>query len=150
MRLAGIPGAGGTERRMRGGVASGMKPDPDQTSASKLVLQAIHFDLTEAMEQVIRDKFAVLWRHNDYIVRVNVRIQRDQTMGTERHFTATGQIEIGGPDLIASAEGKEAYVVLDELVEKLDRLLSRRQSRRKDKRNHPEAPEIDAVLPKVE
>lgn len=150
MRLAGNPGPGPAERGARGAVASGMKPDPDQTSASKLVLQAIHFDLTEAMEQVIRDKFAVLLRHNDYIVRVNVRIHQDQTMGTERHFTATGQIEIGGPDLVASAEGKEAYVVLDELVEKLDRLLSRRQGRRKDKRNHPEAPEIDAVLPKVE
>lgn len=150
MWLAGIPGLGTAERRARSGVASRMKPDPDQTRASKLVLQAIHFDLTEAMEQVIRDKFAVLLRHNDYIVRVNVRIHQDQTMGTERHFTATGQIEIGGPDLVASAEGKEAYVVLDELVEKLDRLLSRRQGRRKDKRNHPEAPEIDAVLPKVE
>lgn len=150
MRLAGNPAGGVAERGARGGVASGMKPDPDQTSASKLVLQAIHFDLTEAMEQVIRDKFAVLLRHNEYIVRVNVRIHQDQTMGTERHFTATGQIEIGGPDLVASAEGKEAYVVLDELVEKLDRLLSRRQGRRKDKRNHPAAPEIDVVLPKVE
>lgn len=102
------------------------------------------------MLSVIQDKLSVLLGHNEYIVRINVRIHQDQTMGTEHHYTATGQIEIGGPDLVATAEGKEAYTVIDELVEKLDRQLGRRQGRRKDKRNHPHAPEISADLPKVE
>lgn len=127
-----------------------MKPENTDTTASKLNLQAIHFELTEAMETVLREKLAVLLRHNDYIVRLNVRIHKDQTMGTERHFTATGQIEISGPDLVASAEGMEAYEVVDQLVEKLDRQLERRHSKRKDRRNHPEGTEIEAPLPKVE
>lgn len=127
-----------------------MKPDPRVTTGPRIILQGIHFELTDALEQIMRDKFAVLLRHNDYIVRINVRMHRDQTMGTESHFTATGQIEIGGPDLVASAEGKDAYDVVDELVEKLDRQLKSRQGRRKDKRNHPQAPEIDAALPKTD
>ncbi len=126
-----------------------MTPELDAVP-SKLKLQAIHFDLTEAMHNALHDKFAVLLRHNDYIIRVNVRIQKDQTMGTEHHFTATGQIEISGPDLVASAEGKDAYDVADALVAKLDRQLERRHGKRKDKRNHPQSPEIDAALPKME
>lgn len=130
-----------------------MNPESNETndtSTSKLKLQAIHFDMTEAMQNVLYDKLGVLLRHNDYIIRVNVRIHKDQTMGTEHHFTATGQIEISGPDLVASAEGKDAYDVIDALVEKLDRQLERRHGRRKDRRNHPHATEIEAALPKTE
>lgn len=127
-----------------------MNPDTTDDLSSKLLVQGIHVDLTEAMQAAIRDKFAVLLRHNDYIVRIEVRLQQDQKMGSERHYTATAQIAIAGPDLVASAEGTEAYDVIDGLVEKLDRQLGRRQGKRKDKRNHPQSPEIAAQLPKVE
>ncbi len=135
-----------------GGAAVCFEMNSDSTDAalSKLTIQVIHLELTNAMRGVIQDKFAPLLRHNEYIVRINVRLHQDQTMGTEHHYTATGQIEIAGPDLIASAEGKEAYDVIDQLVEKLDRQLERRHDRRKDRRNHPHAPEIEAPLPKVE
>jgi putative sigma-54 modulation protein len=116
---------------------------------SRIILQGIHVELTDAMQAVMRGKFEALLRHNEYIVRINVRLHQDQKLGTEHHYSATAQIEIGGPDLIASADGKEAYEVIDELVEKLDRQLKSRQGRRKDKRNHPHAPEINAPLPKV-
>lgn len=126
-----------------------MKPATTQDSSERLNLQSVHFELTEAMKTVLRDKLSVLLRHNEYIVRINVRLQRDQTLGTEHHYTATGQIEIGGPDLIASSEGKEAYDVIDSLVDKLDRQLERRHGKRKDRRNHPASPEIDVALPKM-
>lgn len=117
---------------------------------SRIILQGIHVELTDAMQSVMREKFGTLLRHNDYIVRINVRLHQDQTLGTERHYSGTAQIEIGGPDIVASADGKEAYDVIDELVDKLDRQLKTRQGRRKDKRNHPHAPEIEAPLPKIE
>ena len=126
-----------------------MKPDPNPEFAERLHIQAVHLELTEAMKNILHEKLAVLLRHNDYIVRINVRLQRDQTLGTESHYTATGQIEIGGPDLVASADGKNAYDVMDVLVDKLDRQLERRHGKRKDRRNHPTTPEIDAVLPKA-
>ena len=126
-----------------------MKPETNQELADRLRVQAVHVELTDAMKNVLHEKLAVLLRHNDYIVRINVRLQRDQTLGTENHYTATGQIEIGGPDLVASAEGKNAYEVIDVLVDKLDRQLERRHGKRKDRRNHPNTPDIDAVLPKT-
>jgi putative sigma-54 modulation protein len=127
-----------------------MNPSSPSDISSKLILQAVHVEMTDAMESVMREKLGTLLRHNDYIVRVNVRLQQDQTMGNEHHYTATGQIEISGPDLVASAEGKDAYDVIDSLVDKLDRQLERRHGKRKERRNHPHAPEMDVGLPKAE
>lgn len=122
----------------------------NNTLESKLIMQGIHIELTESLKNAIRDKFAVLLRHNEFIIRINVRLHQDQTMGNEHHYQATAQIEIGGPDLIATADGKDAYVVLDDLVDKLDQLLERRHGRRKDKRNHPQEIELDAPIPKTD
>lgn len=117
--------------------------------SSKITMQGIHVDLTEAMKNAILDKFSVLLRHNEYIVRINVRLRSDQQLGRQHHYSATGEIEIGGPNLIATTEGTDAYNVMDDLVEKLDELLRRRHGQRKDKRNHPHEVELDADLPKT-
>jgi putative sigma-54 modulation protein len=118
--------------------------------AGKLLMQGIHVELTNALKNAIQEKFAVLLRHNEFILRINVRLHQDQTVGTDHHYTATAEIEIGGPNLVATADGKDAYVVLDELVERLDNLLERRHGRRKERRNHPHDIELDANIPKAE
>lgn len=117
---------------------------------SKLIMQGIHVELTDSLQAAIREKFAVLLRHNEFIIRLHVRLHRDQTLGTEHHYQATAQIEIGGPDLIATAAGKDAYAVLDDLVDKMDHLLKRRHGRRKDKRNHPQDIELESNIPKAD
>jgi putative sigma-54 modulation protein len=126
-----------------------MTNNSDDDIASKIIMQGVHVELTAAMQNIIREKFSVLLRHNERIVRVNVRLHQDQQRGQKYHYTATGQIEIGGPDIVASVKGDEAYSVLDGLVEKLDEQLRERHERRKDKRNHPHDVEIDADLPKM-
>lgn len=122
-----------------------ISPDSD----AKITMQGIHFELTEAMRSMILDKFSVLLRHNERIIRVNVRVQSDQQLGNQHHYTATGEIEIGGPNLVARVGGTDAYALFDELVEKLNRLLRDRQGHRKDKRNHPQEVELDAPMPKT-
>lgn len=132
----------------RAGSVLPMKPIISDDLDSKIIMQGIHIQLTDAMQNVIREKFGRLLRHNEWIIRLNVRIHQDQTMGTEHHYTVTGQIEISGPDLVATADGKDAYDVIDEVVDKLDQLLERRHGKRKDRRNHPQPIDIDAPLPK--
>lgn len=125
-------------------------PNPSDL-AGKIILQGIHVDLTPALQNAIREKLSPLFRHDERIIRIDVRLHREQTLGTEHLFRAAAQIEISGPDLNASAEDKDAYVALDALVEKLDRLLEARHGRRKDRRNHPHGVEIDsAPLPKTD
>lgn len=116
---------------------------------NKLIFQGIHVELTAAMQNVMREKFSVLLRHNERIIRINVRLQQDQKLGQKHHYAATAQVEISGPDLIATVKGEDAYNVIDELVEKLDEQLRDRHERRKDKRNHPHDIELAAELPKV-
>lgn len=117
--------------------------------SSKIIMQGIHVDLTPALQLAIHQKFETLLRHDPYIVRLNIRLHKDQKLGRRYHYRATAQVECRGPDLVAEAEGKEAYAALDELSQKLDEQLARRHERLKDKRNHPHEVEIDSVLPKV-
>ena len=117
--------------------------------ASKIIMAGVHIELTAAMQNIIREKFSALLRHNERIVRIHVRLQQDQHRGKNHHYAATGQIEMGGPDIVATVKGDEAYNVLDGLVEKLDEQLRERHERRKDKRKQGGAVDIPAELPKV-
>ena len=117
--------------------------------ASKIIMQGVHVELTAAMQNIIREKFSVLLRHHERIVRVNIRLHQDQQRGQKYLYTATGQIELSGPDLVATVKGDEAYNVLDGLVEKLDEQLRERHERWKDKRHYARDIELDTQLPKV-
>jgi putative sigma-54 modulation protein len=65
-------------------------------------------------------------------------------------ITPKSQIELGGPDVVATAENQDAYAALDELSQRLDQLLERRHDRRKDNRNHPHPVELETSLPKAD
>ena len=121
-------------------------PSPDE---SKFIIQGIHLELTDALRRTTMEKAARLLRHNDYIVRIRIDIEADKNHGTGQRFVAKGRVEIGGPDLIAREASEDAYKSVDLLIDTLDALLRERQGRRKDKRNHPHAPELPTDLPKV-
>jgi putative sigma-54 modulation protein len=116
---------------------------------SKIIMQGVHVELTGAMQNIIREKFSILLRHNEWIVRIHVRLHQDQQRGKNHHYTATGHIEVRGPDVVATVKGDDAYNVLDGLVEKLDEQLRERHERLKDKRNHPQEIELEANLPRA-
>jgi putative sigma-54 modulation protein len=125
-----------------------MTTEPDDVS--RIHISGIHLDLTAALQNAIREKFAVLLRHHERIIRISVRLNQDQTRGQKHHYSATAHMEIGGPDIVATVKGDDAYNVVDGLVEKLDERLRERHERRKDRRNHPHETEIDAELPKFQ
>lgn len=105
--------------------------------AERILLQGIHVEITPALHQIVVDKFSPLVRHDQHIIRINIRLHKDQKLGDEYHYAAMGLIEVRGPDLVAHADGKDAYAALDQLVDKLDQLLERRHGRAKARRNHP-------------
>ena len=124
------------------------KKSPD-SPAAHLIVRGVHLDLTDALRTAAAEKTARLLRHNDHIIRLRVDLELDKTASATGQFIAKGHIEISGPDLIASVASDDAYKSLDLLVDKLDGLLRRRHGLHKDKRNHPEAVELETVLPKV-
>jgi putative sigma-54 modulation protein len=123
--------------------------NPIENIDNRILMQGVHLELTDALKNAIYEKFSTLLRHEEHIVRINVRIHQDQTMGHEHNYTVTAQVEIRGPDLVAHAQGKDPYNLLDEVVDKLDTLVRKRSGRQKDKRNHPHDIELDADLPKI-
>src|SRR3954470_8900312 len=118
--------------------------------SQKILITGIQVDLTPGLQAAIREKFGTLLNHDERIIRVNVRLHKDQRLGQNHHFTATAQVELSGPDLVASAEDRDAYAALDQLSQRLDQLLEKRHDRRKDRRNHPHPVELEAPLPKAD
>lgn len=98
--------------------------------ANKVIVSGIHIHLTEALKEMAASKASRLLRHNDHIIRIRIDIEHDKTRDLSEEFIAKGHIEISGPDLVASAASDDAYKSLDLLVNKLDRLLYERHSRR--------------------
>ncbi|MDB4385388.1 ribosome-associated translation inhibitor RaiA [Opitutaceae bacterium] len=92
----------------------------------KLIISGIHIDLTDGMKQHVRDKVSKLLRHEQHIVRVRVTIEYHQTKSNHGQFTAKGQIEIQGPDIVAGESADDAYAAIDKLVSELDRGLRKR------------------------
>ncbi|HVW22446.1 MAG TPA: HPF/RaiA family ribosome-associated protein [Opitutaceae bacterium] len=112
--------------------------------------QGIHLELTESLAAAIYEKFGALLRHEGHIVRIEVKLQKSQTLGTEHLFDATGRIELRGPDLAARAEGRDAYGVLEALAGRLYRLLEKRHGRRQERRHRLRPAEIGENLPKTD
>lgn len=129
-----------------------MKPSPSQVPhdiADKVILQGIHLTLTDAFRRVAIEKAERLIRHSSEIIRIRIDIEREPTASVADRFVAKGQIEIRGPDLLASVVTADPYQSLDGLMDKFDKLLRRRHEQRKEQRNHPQAVELGAPLPKT-
>jgi putative sigma-54 modulation protein len=115
----------------------------------RIRFQGIHIELTESLQAAIYEKFGALLRHNDHIVAIEVHLQKSQKIGHDALITCSARMTVRGPDLVASAEGKEGYGVLEAAAAKLDRLLEKRHGLRKNKRNHPHPAELGGALPKA-
>jgi putative sigma-54 modulation protein len=128
-----------------------MSPSRNTVLANpRIIVRAVHFNLSEALQGAAREKAVRLLRHEERIIRIRLDLEHDQTRNPRHAFIAKGHIEIRGPDLIASVDSDEPQKSLDELIDKLDGMLRRRASAAKTKRHHPHGVEIPAKLPKVE
>ncbi|PTY03868.1 ribosome-associated translation inhibitor RaiA [Opitutaceae bacterium EW11] len=100
-------------------------PDPAEP---KLLLRGIHLWLTEAMKAAIETKAERLLRHEPRIVRIRIEVEKVPHKGGELQFAAKGLIEVHGPDLAASVTTEDAYKSVDLLIDRLDRMLRKRNT----------------------
>lgn len=110
----------------------------------KIRVQGIHLTLTPALLQAAHEKAERLLRHNAHIIRIRLDLEHHDTKAPEQRFIAKAQVEIDGPDLIASATSEDAYKSVDLLVDKLDKLLRDRHGKRVQGRNdeRKQAPDV--------
>lgn len=104
-----------------------MKIDLTSERHSKLILRGIHLWLTDAMKAALATKATRLFRHEPRILRLRIDVEHD-LRGRTRVFTARGRVELAGPDLTASVTTDDAYVAINLLIDKLDRMLRKRMT----------------------
>ena len=115
----------------------------------ELIVSGIHLELTPSLKTFVQDKVQRLFRHEERIVRIRVELECDAKQAVANRFKAKGHVEIHGPDMNAVVEADECHKAISLLVDKLDRMVSRRAQLYRVKRHHPHGVEIEASLPKV-
>ncbi len=104
-------------------------------STHDLIVSGIHLDLTPSLKQFVHDKVDRLFRHEERIVRMRVELECDPKQDVAHRFTAKGHIEIHGPDMNASVAAEECHKAVALLVDKLDRMLTKRAQLNKTRRH---------------
>jgi putative sigma-54 modulation protein len=92
----------------------------------ELIVSGIHLELTPSLKTFVREKTERLFRHEERIIRIRVELECDPKQSVSNRFTAKGHIMINGPDMNASVAADECHKAVAMLVDKLDRMLSRR------------------------
>jgi putative sigma-54 modulation protein len=113
-----------------------------------IIISGHNLDLTPALKKMVIDKVSKLFEHENHIIRIRVELSTDQT--NNNSFHAKGKIEIKGKPLIADAASDDLYKSIDQLENKLDRMLRRRSRLRVLKRKQPHDVEIPADIPKAQ
>ena len=119
-------------------------------SEPRIIVRGVHFDLNADLRATVEDKVARLLRHEDHIIRVRFDIEHDRARDPNQAFVAKGHIEIHGPDLVASVTSDDPQKSLDELIDKLDRMLRKRATAARERRRHRPNVEIPSELPKID
>ncbi len=102
-----------------------------------LIVSGIHLELTPSLKQFVHEKVDRLFRHEERIIRLRVELECDLKQDVAHRFTAKGHIAINGPDMNASVTTDECHKAVALLVDKLDRMLTRRAQLFKAKRHQP-------------
>ena len=101
---------------------------------ASVLITAVHFELTEAIKSVVREKMSKLFRHEPDIIRVRVELTKDADKKDQNAFEAKGIIELKGPNFVVSTFSDNLYNAIDNLEEKLLRKLRNRTHLMKTKR----------------
>ena len=115
-----------------------------------VIISGLNMDLTDSIRNVVLDKAEKLFEHEDKIIRMRVELEYDSHQAShQKEFIAKGQLEVRGNDHFASAATDDLYKSIDEMVNKLDRMLRRRSRLQKVKRKDVHIVDIPAEIPKA-
>ena len=123
---------------------------PSVPSEPRIIIRGVHFEPSAELRSIAGEKIERLLRHEEHIIRVRLDIEHDKSRNPNVAYTAKGRIEIYGPDLVASVASDEPQKSLDELIDKLDRMLRKRATAARERRRHRHGVEIPSELPKLD
>lgn len=115
-----------------------------------VIISGLNMNLTDAMKNVVQDKAEKLFEHNENIIRMRVELEYDSHQTShQKEFIAKGHLEVRGNDHFVTVETDDLYKSIDQMVQKLDRMLRRRNRLQKVKRKNTSVLDIPAMIPKA-
>lgn len=114
-----------------------------------IIISGHNLELTEALKNIVRDKSAKLFDHEEHIIRIRFELGYTQNVTKTEEFSAKGHIEIRGKPLIVQVASEDLYKSIDLVMDKLDRMLRRRSRLFRIKRKTPHDVDIPADIPKA-
>jgi len=131
------------------GTTKNKATDMNRQNRQELIVSGIHLELTPSLKYFVNEKSDRLFRHEERILRLRVELECDRKEKFGTRFKAKGHVTIHGPALDASVESDECHKAVSLLMDKLDRMLSRRAQMFKVKRHYLHGTELGSPLPKA-
>jgi putative sigma-54 modulation protein len=103
-----------------------------------LTISGHHLEVTQALRSYVTTKLDRITRHFEQVVDIKVILTVENQKEKERRQRAECNIHVRGNDMFAESSHQDLYAAVDELVDKLDRLVGRYKTRLQD--HHHEAP----------
>ena len=97
-----------------------------------LTISGHHLEVTPALRTYVTSKLDRINRHFDQVVDVRVLLSVEKQKEKEKRQKAECNIHVKGSDLFAECSNEDLYAAVDELVDKLDRQVSRNKSKMQD------------------
>lgn len=121
----------------------------NNNNQQEVIVSGIHLELTPSLKTFVSEKAQRLFRHQERIIRVRVELECDTKQSVDSRFIAKGHVNIYGPDLNATVAADECHKAVSLMMDKLDRMLERRNSLHKAKRKDVHPAEIGTEIPKT-
>jgi putative sigma-54 modulation protein len=103
---------------MAGVDLAAMDDNPDKESLMNLNLTGVHLDITPAIRAYVVSKLDRVNRHFDHVIDVTVVLSVDKL-----RQKVEANVHVRGKDLHAEAVAPDMYAAIDDLADKLNRLV---------------------------
>lgn len=97
-----------------------------------LTISGHHLEVTPALRSYVMTKLDRITRHFDQVVDVKVLLSVEKQKEKEKRQRAECNVRVKGSDLFAESSHADLYAAVDELVDKIDRLVVSHKERKQD------------------
>ena len=97
-----------------------------------LTISGHHLEVTPALRSYVTSKLERIIRHFDQVVDIKVLLSVEKQKEKEKRQRAECSLRVKGGDLFVESAHFDLYAAVDELMDKLDRMVVRHKDRTQD------------------
>lgn len=97
-----------------------------------LTISGHHLEVTPALRTYVTSKLERITRHFDQVVDVKVLLAVEKQKEKEKRQRAECTLHVKGSDLFAESAHADLYAAVDELMDKLDRMVLKHKNKAQD------------------